>query len=83
MLYQMIYKPLRYIRNVTGYGKKIPSGYMVYYNKRYYRVYFCCYSNHGIPYITIKGIDYIVTFECIDKYCTIRPWIADKKSTLL
>lgn len=35
----------------TGYGKKIPTSYMINYTNRWYRVYYCCYSNTGTAYI--------------------------------
>lgn len=47
----------------TGYGKKIPTEYTVKYNRRYYRVYCCIFSNVGTCYITSKGTDLIVDLE--------------------
>jgi len=35
----------------TGYGRKIPTRYMVKYNNRWMRVYCCIYSNIGTCYI--------------------------------
>lgn len=35
----------------TGYGRRIPTEYMVKYNNRWYRVYCCIYSNIGTLYI--------------------------------
>lgn len=38
----------------TGYGKKIPTQYMVNYKNRWRRVYSCVFSNSGSLYITGK-----------------------------
>jgi hypothetical protein len=35
----------------TGYGKRIPTRYMVKHNDRWMRVYSCVYSNAGTAYI--------------------------------
>lgn len=35
----------------TGYGKRIPTRYMVRYNGKWRRVYCCIYSNNGTCYI--------------------------------
>lgn len=35
----------------TGYGKRIPTEYMVRFNGRWRRVYCCIYSNSGTLYI--------------------------------
>ena len=35
----------------TGYGRKIPTGYMVKHENRWKRVYCCIYSNSGTCYI--------------------------------
>ena len=45
----------RLMYTATGYGRKIPSNYMVKYNGRWCRVYCCVYSNSGTLYITSKG----------------------------
>lgn len=46
-------------QNVTGYGSKISTDYMVHFpndpSNRYYRVYLIQYSNRGSLYITRKG----------------------------
>lgn len=44
----------------SGYGRKIPTDYMVRYNGRLYRVYCCIFSNSGTCYITAKGVDLIL-----------------------
>lgn len=38
-------------RNVTGYGRRIPTSYMVEWNDRWYRVYACNYGNWPTLYI--------------------------------
>lgn len=35
----------------TGYGRRIPTTYMVKHNNRWKRVYCCIYSNSGTCYI--------------------------------
>lgn len=35
----------------TGYGKRIPTRHMVFFNGRWRRVYVCCFSNSGTAYI--------------------------------
>ena len=35
----------------TGYGKRIPTAYMVRFNGKWRRVYCCIYSNSGTLYI--------------------------------
>ena len=35
----------------TGYGKRIPTSYMVKHNNKWRRVYCCIYSNVGTCYI--------------------------------
>jgi len=43
----------------TGYGRKIPTEYMVKFNNRWRRIYCCIFSNAGTTYIT-AGDDWIV-----------------------
>ena len=40
---------------VTGYGKRIPTGWMVRWGSRNYRVYAVCYSNVASYYIRSNG----------------------------
>ena len=35
----------------SGYGRRIPSPYMVQWQGRWRRVYVCCYGNAGTAYI--------------------------------
>jgi hypothetical protein len=45
----------------SGYGRKIPTEYMVRLkDKRWRRVYVCCYSNSGTAYIETKDCDFLV-----------------------
>lgn len=47
----------------SGYGKRIPTPYMVKFNGKWRRVYCCIYSNSGTLYIgklTAKGESIIV-----------------------
>ena len=38
-------------RSATGYGRRIPTSYMVKHNGKWRRVYVCCYGNSGTAYI--------------------------------
>ena len=52
---------------LTGYGKKIPTRHKVRaFSNRWHRVYICCYSNAGTPYIVSKGKRYIVNIQGVD-----------------
>ena len=53
--------PLRYteqpvFRSETGYGAKIPTRCMVYYLRRWRRVYCTRYSNNGSLWIAVGGV---------------------------
>lgn len=39
----------------SGYGQKIPTQYLIEWNKKRYRVYCCIFSNIGSCYIISKG----------------------------
>ena len=41
--------------NVGGYGKKIPTQYMLKYFGKWRRVYCVCYSNSGSIYVNVNG----------------------------
>ena len=65
-----IRKPLEHHKRglmftASGYGKRIPTEYMVKHNGKWKRVYTCCYSNTGTAYIGKWG-DYNNTFATID-----------------
>ena len=45
----------------TGYGAKIPTRYMVKYDKRIYRVYCAIFGNVGTCWVKIKGEKVIVS----------------------
>ena len=51
--------PRNYSR--TGYGRKLPTQYMVRANNRHYRVYAICYSNAASCYILVKGEMYFLS----------------------
>lgn len=48
--------------NKTGYGKRIPSRFMIKLKgrSRPFRVYVACFSNAGTPYIQIGGEDRVI-----------------------
>jgi len=48
-------------RNVTGYGSKLPTPYMVKHNGRWLRVYTVCYSNSGTNYVVTGGTKTVVS----------------------
>ena len=41
-------------RTASGYGCSLPTDYMVFWNSRWQRVKFICYSNCGTAYIGKK-----------------------------
>lgn len=47
----------------AGYGKKIPTHFMVKHNNRWKRVYCCIYSNIGSLYIKSRSHDIFLTEE--------------------
>lgn len=49
-------------RNATGYGKQLPTPYMVKWEGRWRRVYCVCYSNSGTLYIKADS-DIVVQIE--------------------
>jgi len=61
------YKPmLHHLRGLqytaTGYGRKLPTEWMIRFRGRNYRMYCCCYSNVGTCYIVVKGEWLIVSY---------------------
>lgn len=42
-------------RSATGYGSKIPIGYELLIDRRWYRVYVVQYSNAGSAYVKVGG----------------------------
>lgn len=42
-------------QTITGYGKNMPTGYMIRIDNRLYRVYCICYGNSGSFYIKRYG----------------------------
>ena len=41
--------------SATGYGRKIPTGYMVRFGNRWRRVYMCQIGNSGTAYVGKPG----------------------------
>lgn len=50
-------------RDRSGYGRRIPTSYMVLLNGRKYRVYCCCFSNSGTCYIDTKDHKFVVVCD--------------------
>jgi hypothetical protein len=48
-------------RNVTGYGPKIPTRYMVRVGTRWHRVYVAQYGNSGSAYVRLEGKDFYLS----------------------
>ena len=49
----------------SGYGKKLPTQYMVNLGNKWHRVYCVCFSNSGSIYIISKGERYLVDLEFV------------------
>jgi hypothetical protein len=47
-------------RNQDGYGRKIPTNWMIQIASRRYRVYCCCFSNAGTCYVKTKNHPFLV-----------------------
>lgn len=65
---EVIEKPLDWQKrglmfSATGYGKRIPTRYMVRHNGKLRRVYCCQFSNVGTLYIGKLADSMIVDFE--------------------
>jgi hypothetical protein len=58
-----------YGRSADGYGRKIPTEYLVRtrQDSRWRRVYVCCYSNSGTAYIETKGCKFLVVSRAEDR----------------
>ena len=50
-------------RNQNGYGRKIPTDYVIRIGSRWYRVYVCCFSNAGTAYINAKGHPFLAILD--------------------
>ena len=46
----------RYGQTVTGYGRGMPTKYMIRVANRWYRVKVDCYGNLGNSYVTVAGV---------------------------
>ena len=61
-------EPPRYGRDVYGYGRKIPTGYMVRLDdNRWRRIYCICYSNIGTLYVVVNGEPQYIAGGLADK----------------
>jgi hypothetical protein len=49
-----------YGRNASGYGRKIPTSWLLHVSGRWRRVYVVCYSNAGSAYIVVRGERYFL-----------------------
>lgn len=49
--------------SVTGYGRKIPTRYMLKINGRWHRVYCMIYGNGGSLYVVIKGVTHHLSVD--------------------
>lgn len=47
-------------RTASGYGRAIPTGYMVFYARKWRRVYCAIFSNNGTLYIRTREGDVLV-----------------------
>lgn len=52
-------------KSLSGYGRRIPTRYMVQYQGHWRRVYCCNYGNSGTLYIGSQD-DWIATVQAID-----------------
>lgn len=60
-------------QTLCGYGKALPTQFMIQtHDKRYHRVYCTRFSNTGYPYIHVGKIDASVE-SALDQYLTERP----------
>lgn len=50
-------------RTATGYGRKLPSRFMVHYAGRWHRVYAMCFGNVATHYICQGGADLVLDNE--------------------
>jgi hypothetical protein len=51
-------------RSAMGYGRKIPTDWMIQLGTRWHRVYVCCFSNSGTAYIKTKKHPFLVINDC-------------------
>jgi hypothetical protein len=50
-------------RDRLGYGRKIPTDYVIRLGPRWHRVYVCCFSNAGTAYIKVKDHPFLVVLN--------------------
>jgi len=48
-------------RSATGYGRKLPTPYMVRISNRWHRVYVMNYGNAGSSYVVINGKEHFLS----------------------
>ena len=65
---ELIEKPLychkhNLMQTSTGYGKNLKTEYMIKYNNKLYRVYYCNFSNSGTFYIKSNQGDIILNIS--------------------
>jgi hypothetical protein len=58
-------------RTAMGYGRKIPTDYMIRIGQKLYRVYCCQFSNIGTCYIDTKYHKFLVVLD--GDVSSIRP----------
>lgn len=46
-----------------GYGRKIPTQYMILFWGKWRRVYNCCFSNSGTLWVYVNGEEIVVDIE--------------------
>jgi hypothetical protein len=60
--------------SASGYGAKIPIGYMLKIANRWHRVYVMHYSNSATSYVVIKGLDYFLSSDVEHALEILREW---------
>lgn len=59
--------------SASGYGRAIPTQRMLQTrDKRWHRVYVCCYANSGTAYIKTKGDPFLVLSADVDDMFNAR-----------
>lgn len=53
-------------RTQSGYGKALPTNYMIRYKSRWLRVKCVCYSNSGTLWARVAGVDTVVYIDRVD-----------------
>lgn len=50
----------------SGYGGKVPTRYMIQYDRKWRRVYAMVYGNGGVPYVIVNGVDLVLDIKTED-----------------